>query len=58
MFVAGEKTEPFGVSVHELGEEVIALGREEYRRNLETYKSCKAFDHWPCYPETLNQIGL
>lgn len=58
VFVAGEKTEPFGVSIHELGEDVIQLGREEYRRNLETYKSCKVFDNWPCYPETLNQIRL
>ncbi len=58
VFVAGEKTEPFGVSVHELGQDVIELGREEYLRNLGTYKECKVFDNWPCYPETLNQITL
>lgn len=58
VFVVGEKTEPFGVSVHELGQDVIELAREEYRRNLATYKACKVFDNWPCYPETLNQIRL
>lgn len=58
VFVVGEKTEPFGVSVHELGQDVIGVAREEYLRNLETYKACKVFDNWPCYPETLNQIRL
>lgn len=58
VFVVGEKTEPFGVSVHELGQDVIEVGREEYRRNLATYKECKVFDNWPCYPETLHQIRL
>ena len=58
VFVAGEKTEPFGVSVHELGEDVIEIGREEYRQNIEQYKQCKAFENWPCYPETLNEIRL
>jgi hypothetical protein len=45
--IACEKTEPFDVAVYEVGEDIIAMGRAEYCRNLRRVKECRESDEWP-----------
>jgi len=58
LFVAVEKTEPFGIGVFELDENFIEYGRLQYQKNLDTYKRCLDTGLWPCYPEHLQTIEL
>jgi len=48
-FIAVENTEPYGVSVHELEEEVITFGVSEYRRLAQNLKDCITSDWFPSY---------
>lgn len=48
-FIVVEKVEPFFVSVIELDEEAVDLGRRLNRRALETYARCVETDEWPGY---------
>jgi hypothetical protein len=56
--IAVEKTAPFGVCVYEIQEEALRIGREENARLLRIWAECEASDHWPCYPTTIQTIGL
>lgn len=58
LFVAVEKTEPFGICVYELDDEAVRYGREQYRLNLETYKRCLETGEWPCYEQTIKTLSL
>lgn len=49
VFIAVEKTPPYGVACYELPAEFIAAGSELLRQGLESYASCKAKDEWPGY---------
>lgn len=51
VFIAVEKTPPYGVGVYFAPPEVMELGRAEYRRNLATYVACKESGRWPAYSE-------
>lgn len=48
-FVAVEKTPPYFVSVIELDEEALDLGRSLNRRALDRYANCVKTDYWPGY---------
>jgi len=54
IFIVVEKVEPYNVSVYVADNDMIAFGREEYRKDLESYAECKASGSWPGYNE--NQI--
>lgn len=58
IFVAVEKTPPWGVGIYVLNREARRAGRLEYRRNLETYAQCHRADEWPSYPPEIREIDL
>lgn len=49
LFIAVETSEPHGVSVHELQEEVISFGVNEYRMLAGQLKDCLDNDYFPSY---------
>jgi exodeoxyribonuclease VIII len=55
IFVAVEKSAPFGVGIYELPAEAIAEGREAYIRNLNTYMECRTTGKWTGYTPQLIQ---
>lgn len=58
VFIVVEKEPPYACAVYYADEGMIEQGRREYRRNLETYRICKARNEWTAYPEDLLPIGL
>jgi hypothetical protein len=58
LFVAIEKTEPFGICIYELDEEAIDYGRREYNANLDTYRRCLESGLWPGYEEAIKTLSL
>jgi hypothetical protein len=58
VFVAIEKTEPYGIGVFLLDDAAVELGRKAYQANLNTYKRCLESGQWPCYPEQVKSISL
>lgn len=49
VFVVVEKDPPYLVEVYLTDMEAMEAGRQEYRRNLDTYSQCKISNKWPCY---------
>jgi len=47
--IAQEKTAPFAVSVHLLGNEVLDAAYEEMINAVDIFKQCIKDDHWPGY---------
>lgn len=47
--IAAEKSAPHVVQVHNVTDELLALGRERYATLLEQYAKCAADNHWPGY---------
>ncbi len=58
LFVAIEKTEPFGICVYELDDDAVEFGRRQYNLNLDTYKRCLDSGEWPCYSEEIKTLSL
>jgi len=58
LLVAVEKVEPFGVAVYELDQLSLEQGRHDCARWLQSYKTCKALDSWPCYAEAITELRL
>jgi len=58
VFIAIEKTPPFGVGVYTLTQAAIDVSRQAYRRHLRLYAECLATDRWPCYSERVVEIDL
>jgi len=49
IFIVVEKEPPFLVSLYEADEDMIRIGTEEYRANLQVYADCKRAAYWPGY---------
>jgi len=60
LFVVQEKDDPFLVSVCQLDEPAMELGRRRNRRALEVFRDCSASGVWPGYSPTprVELIGL
>lgn len=58
MFVAVEKTAPFGVAVYQLTEDAIELGRSLYFADLERFAECKRTGQWGAYPQHAQLLKL
>lgn len=58
VLVVQEKTPPYLVRVVQLDATNIRLGRQQYRRAIDTYAECSANDHWPGYPAEVELIGV
>jgi hypothetical protein len=58
VFVAQEKEPPYLVTVFEVDDEALALGRKQARDALRTYAECTATDRWPGYSDDVELISL
>lgn len=58
LFVVQEKTEPYLVSVIELDQEAMDVGRALNRRALDIYAQCVSDDHWPAYSDEVELVSL
>lgn len=58
VFVAQEKAQPYLVTVVELDDEAIRLGRALNRRALRLYAECAAKDEWPGYVPGVATVQL
>jgi hypothetical protein len=58
IFVAIEKSEPYGICVYELDEDAVRYGRKRYRENLEVYQRCLDSGQWPGYEQTIKTLSL
>ncbi len=58
VFIAVEKTPPYGVAVYMANDEMVEQGRREYRQDLDIYAECLKTDEWPGYPGEIQEILL
>lgn len=58
VFIAVEKHPPYAVKLHFTPPEVLNLGREIYRKNLEVYQKCKMENKWPSYDLNITNLQL
>jgi len=56
VFIAVEKAPPYAVVVYEASVEMMGAGREEYFRNLRTFKECLDSGEWPAYPVEIMEL--
>lgn len=58
IFIAVEKTRPYGVATYIACEDVIIAGRFSYKQALKTYAECYKSGLWPSYPQEISEIHL
>lgn len=60
IFIAVEKEPPYNVELYELDDEAIEAGRQEYLKDIETYKECLKTDTWHGYTteQKINILSL
>lgn len=58
LFVAVEKEDPYVVTVMQLDDEALHLGRALNRKALRIYADCVASDYWPGYTDEVATISL
>lgn len=52
--LAIEKSPPYGVSLQDIGFDLLAIARREIAKTQAELAACIASDYWPAYPETLH----
>ena len=58
IFVAVEKTPPYGVGVYRATQEMLDNGRTKIRSVLPVYAECLKTDQWPAYEDAVQDIYL
>lgn len=58
VFVAVEKTPPYAVGVYYIDAEAVAIGRREYRADLDRYAECQGANEWPAYSDRIEPVSL
>jgi len=58
MWIAVEKSEPYGVAFYEADSAMLEVGREEYLRALSIYGKCIGTGEWPAYPDTIQELPI
>jgi exodeoxyribonuclease VIII len=58
LFVAVEKTPPFGVGIYELTGDDLMKAWDEYQKHLAVFARCKATGIWPGYEPKLTKLVL
>lgn len=58
LIIALEKEPPFALSIFELSEASVDLGRQTYRAALEAWSQCLETGTWPAYPLPVRQLIL
>lgn len=56
IFIAAEKSEPYGVGVYFATNDMMDLGRTKYEDACRTYMECKKSKSWPGYPEEIMPV--
>jgi len=51
-FIAVENEPPFALTVNDLSEAVLTIGRRRLRAAIERWKRCMKLNDWPAYPTT------
>lgn len=57
VLIVAENTAPNEVAVSRMLPELVEVGRREYKALLASYKECLEKDHWPSYPEGIQDLG-
>jgi len=58
IFIVVEKIPPYAVAVYIIGDADIDLGRQDYKRHLETYNECVKTGIWHGYSQQIQDIFL
>jgi exodeoxyribonuclease VIII len=58
VFIAVEKTPPYGVGVYFATNDVIGLGRDTYVPELFRYQACVNTGRWPAYSDQIEDLKL
>jgi hypothetical protein len=58
VFIAVEKKPPFVCAVYVADQQMIEIGGDTVRRDLDKLNVCKAADYWPGYSDGIEQINL
>jgi hypothetical protein len=58
LFIAIEKSPPYGIQFYLADQTMIDQGRREYQQDMEVYAQCMASDEWPCYSDEIQAILL
>lgn len=58
ILVAVETESPFAVTVFELDETALEVGRQHYRELLDRLAVCMRDNHWPSYSDGIVSLGL
>lgn len=58
VFIAVEKTPPYGVAVYVLDDMGVSKGAEARKVDMNRYAECKAKDEWPGYSDIVETIQL
>lgn len=58
IWIACEKTEPYGCKVFLAGENTIEKGRESYKKALERYLDCLEKNVWPGYETDIEELDF
>jgi exodeoxyribonuclease VIII len=58
VFIAVEKKPPYVCAVYVADQQMIEIGRDTARRDLDKLNLCKAADYWPGYSDGIEQINL
>lgn len=58
LFIAVEKSAPYGVAIYELDNDAIEQGRRENAEILARYKEAKFLNEYPDYPDEIRSIAL
>ena len=58
VFIAVEKKPPYACAVYVADAQMIEIGRDTARRDLDKLNVCKAADYWPGYSDQVEVINL
>lgn len=58
LFIAVEKTPPYGVAVYGIDSEALERGETLRRRDLDRMAECLRSDDWPSYPAEISPLSL
>ena len=58
VFIAIEKTPPYGVAVYDLDDDALMAGAEELRSLLMRWKQCEESGEWPGYDTRVTPISI
>lgn len=53
-----ERDTPHGVACYEISDEMLAKGREKYRKAMNALAACQESGEWPCYPDEIKKLDL